>query len=233
MIIYPTGGLSNKLRVLFSYYQHTSNLNRILYVMWDITEECPGFFLSYFLPIRNIRFIDFNKNNNNIKNKIERIKYNYKGSQWHSTYSSYENDIYDSLHLQKYMKDIIDNNIKKLGDRYISVHIRRTDHTYLATENKDYTKDIEFIHFINKHDDYNLYIATDNKETQNIFHTLYKNRIKVIKFIDEKYKYRRRKTNLGDSIIDLYMCVHSDYFMGSGFSSYSHLIEHFRRKLKK
>ena len=54
MIIYPTGGLSNKLRVLFSYYQHISNLNRILYVMWDITEECPGFFLSYFCLLETL-----------------------------------------------------------------------------------------------------------------------------------------------------------------------------------
>ena len=229
MIIYPTGGLSNKLRVLFSYYQYTSKINKILYVIWDITEECPGFFLNYFLPINNIKIIECYKHN---KNDINRIKPDYKGSHWHPTYSPYENDIYGSLHLHKHMKDIIENNIKKLGNRYISVHIRRTDHIYLAKKNNNYSKDIEFVNFINKYDDYNLYIATDNKETQDIFYKLYKNRIKVIKFIDDKYKCRRRKTNLGDSIIDLYMCIHSEHFMGSGFSSYSHLIEHFRKKIE-
>ena len=58
--IIPTGGLSNKLRVIFSYYAKAKKINKKLYVLWNECNACNGFFLNYFEPIENIVF---NKNN--------------------------------------------------------------------------------------------------------------------------------------------------------------------------
>ena len=56
----------------------------------------------------------------------------------------------------------------------------------------------------------NLYIATDNRTTQQLFFNKYKDRIKVIKLITNNNK--ARQTSLKTAIIDLYMCAHSSKF---------------------
>ena len=63
---------------------------------------------------------------------------------------------------------------------------------------------------------------SSNEITYNKFKTKYKNRIKFD--YHETNNNRLRKTSLKDSIIDIYMCIYSDDFMGSGWSSFSDLI---------
>jgi len=114
-----------------------------------------------------------------------------------------------------------------LNKNYISVHIRRTDHIQLAKYNNRYTDDEEFINFLDKSDNNkNIYIATDNKITYNKFKKKYQNRIKI-----DYHKTNNnslRKTSLQDAIIDIYICVYSDDFMGSGWSSFSRVIKSLR-----
>ncbi len=114
---------------------------------------------------------------------------------------------------------------------YISVHIRRTDHILLAKEYNRFTTDEDFINFINQNDNYNLYLATDNFETQQKFYELFKKKIKFINFIN-KNNNNLRKTSLNYAVIDLYMCIYSYKFMGSGFSSFTDYIIHQRENIK-
>lgn len=132
---------------------------------------------------------------------------------------------YDKLKLKSYMKKIIFDKVDILNKNYISVHIRRTDHIHLAIKNNCYTTDEYFIDFLDKSDK-NIYIATDNKKTYNKFKVKYQERIKF-EYHQTNYK-SLRQTSLQDAIIDIYMCVYSDDFKGSGWSSFSDLIKSLR-----
>jgi len=216
--IKPTGGLCNYLRVIFSYYEYARKNNLELNVIWIKSNACPGYFLDYFEPITNVNFINY----------IEKdAKIDYEGYQWHPNFNPYQIYVYSELKLKSYLQKIVDDKLDLLNKNYISLHIRRTDHIELAKSNNHYTDDKEFIDFIDKSDNNkNIYIATDNEITYNKFKEKYQNRI--------KFDYHKtnnnslRKTSLQDAIIDIYMCVYSDDFMGSGWSSFSDLIKRLR-----
>ena len=118
--------------------------------------------------------------------------------------------------------DILKNN-------YVSVHIRRTDLEESIKNTNLYLADEVFIDFLDKSDDNKkIYIATDNEITYNKFKNKYQNRIKFD--YHKTYNDRLRKTSLQDAIIDIYMCVYSNDFMGTVWSSFSDLIKILRLK---
>jgi hypothetical protein len=212
LTIQPTGGLCNFLRVIFSYYEYTRKNNLELNIIWIKSNECPGYLLDYFEPIPHISFtyaVD------------KYVKIDYKG---HLPLKNFKPK-YDKLKLKPYIKKIIFDRVDILNKNYISVHIRRTDHIKLAKLRNYYTTDEDFIDFLDKSDK-NIYIATDNKNSYNKFKEKYQERI--------KFEYHQtnekslRQTSLHDAIIDMYMCVYSNDFKGSGWSSFSNLIKNLR-----
>uniref|UniRef100_A0A6C0J8K2 Glycosyltransferase n=1 Tax=viral metagenome TaxID=1070528 RepID=A0A6C0J8K2_9ZZZZ len=214
IIIKPTGGLCNYLRVIFSYYEYARKNNSELHVIWIKSNSCPGYFLDYFEPIPHV---SFNK-------QIDKdVKIDYNGC---FTMKNFQPK-YDKLKLKSYIEKIVFDKLDILNKNYISVHIRRTDHIQLAKYNNRYTDDEEFINFLDKSDNNkNIYIAADNEITYNKFKKKYQNRIKI-----DYHKTNNnslRKTSLQDAIIDIYICVYSDDFMGSGWSSFSGLIKSLR-----
>ena len=146
--IVPTGGLCNKLRVIFTYYMFAKAQNKLLYVIWEEDEECPGYFLDYFEQVDGIIFDKTNSRKLNI---------DYKGAQRKAKY--FPN--YENLKLNQYLKEKITSRIELLNNNYIAVHIRRTDHTELAKGKGIYTSDETFFKFIDEDKQAcNLYIAT-------------------------------------------------------------------------
>jgi len=71
------------------------------------------------------------------------------------------------------METGLPEEVKKLNNKYIAVHIRRTDHSKLAKKNNSFTNDKQFMTFINNNKGLYLYLATDNRKTQNIFYKKY------------------------------------------------------------
>ena len=248
IVVYPTEGLCNKLRVVFSYYQKALEKKEELVVIWDDTEQCNGYFLDYFEPVKNIRFV---------KNNKEAYPVDYKGYQCCEGYrpytSKYQSNFFEKLVPLPYLISVMDERRKLLKDKYIAVHIRRTDHSDLARENERYTHDNEFHEFINENGTYNVYLATDNLQTQKAFLEHHSERIKCIKLADggdrvdapvsrfaslinpfnqdKRRKPNLRKTSLEHAIIDLYMCIYADKFMGSGYSSFSNFITYMRERI--
>ena len=211
-VIQPTAGLSNCLRVVFSYYYYAKSQNLHLIVIWKVTSSCNGFFLDYFEEIDGITFYKDNYSN---------FKINYTGYNFHKKFNPYKKFIYKELKLKPYLIYTLTKK-KSIIKNYISVHIRRTDHVTLAKKKKLFTNDEEFIKFINENkNNKNIYIATDNHNSYNKFKKLYQKKVKL-------YYYNttsdRRKTKLREAIIDIYMCVLSDKFKGSGYSTFSDLI---------
>ena len=217
-VIKPNGGLCNYLRVVFSYYIKARKLNQELVVIWKITSECNGFFLDYFMPIKNITF----KKENN-----DKLKINYCGCYANKNYKIN----YSMLELLPELKNIILSKMDILNNNYNAIHVRRTDHTNLAKKKNKYTSNEMFFEFIDKNKDNKcIYIATDNQKTYNEFKDIYKDNIKI-NYHNEINGLR--KTSLKDAIIDLYMCVYANNFMGSGYSSFSGLINTIRKMDKK
>jgi hypothetical protein len=209
MIIKPRGGLCNRLRVIFSYYEYAISINKPLIVLWIKSSDCNGYFLDYFEPIPNVTFLT------TMTNDIY-----YEGCSKHPTFLPN----YTCLKLSHFMKELILSK-KQIIDEYISVHVRRTDHTDLAIKKNKYTKDADFFSFLDKYEK-NIYIATDNEETYTMFKQKYNNQIKLDYHKNNTNSLRH--TSLQDAIIDIYMCVLSEHFMGSGHSSFSDLIKELR-----
>ena len=217
-VIQPTGGLCNYLRVVFSYYIKACELNEELVVIWNITSQCNGFFLDYFKPIKNITF----KKENN-----DKLKINYCGCYANKNYKIN----YSMLELLPELKNIILSKMKILNNNYNAIHVRRTDHTNLAKKKNKYTSNEMFFEFIDKNKDNKcIYIATDNQKTYNEFKDIYKD---IIKINYHNELNGLRKTSLKDAIIDLYMCIYANNFMGSDYSSFSSLINSIRKMDKK
>jgi len=211
------GGLNNKLQVLLSYLYKANKENKKLKIMWHIYSECPERFDKLFQPIDNVEIIY-------VKNDIKSIENDY------NVYNE-ENKIYIKKNYYSLLKPLPEiqndiNNVKeKLGNNYIACHIRRTDalthHTY-----KKYTKqDDEYIDFINQYpNEYNIYIATDCRDTQQKFIDLYGDRL-IYKKIENNTNLRQ--TSLQDAVVDMYVCAGATYFMRS-HSTFSNTIEYLR-----
>jgi hypothetical protein len=213
IIIQPVGGLCNYLRVIFSYYEYAKSVNSQLTVLWEKTNSCNGHFLDYFEPISNIIFISKKPENSSIYYKGCSVCPNFKPN-------------YTELKLLPFMKEKIINKLKIIGTNYISAHIRRTDHISLAMKNNKFTSDKEFEDFIENNNNFNVYIATDNIDTYNKFKKKYNNRIKLD--FHNTLPNNLRHTTLEDAILDIYLCVYSTHFMGSGWSSFSDFINQLR-----
>jgi hypothetical protein len=70
-----------------------------------------------------------------------------------------------------------------------------------------------------------IYIATDNKDTQDIFINKYNDRLIIKKIIPSK---NLRQTSVQDAVVDIYICAGAKYFMGSIGSSFTDLINYIR-----
>uniref|UniRef100_A0A6C0HN41 Glycosyltransferase n=1 Tax=viral metagenome TaxID=1070528 RepID=A0A6C0HN41_9ZZZZ len=226
--VVTTGGLCNMLRVTFSYLLKAKSENKVLNVFWQPTDACPQHFLELFQPVNGLNFIN-SINNLNIADKADKTDIAYIGFD---AYSETNTPLmYAELKpLPKYnpwyASELTQRFAFALNEPYIAVHIRRTDHSVDAKQNNKYTSDEDFIKFIDDNPNINLYIATDNRATQDKFYARYKNRIKGIKFIEPSIYLRQ--TSLGIAVIDIFVCVNAVKFMGSGWSSFSDLINDIR-----
>lgn len=239
IVIEVRAGLCNRLRFLIpliNLINKENNMKNKVIIIWPIDDHCNGFYLDYFRDIKNIVF---NKNKKSIKKLINKEKDNisFINNINEKRILSYNEklNIFDKQFFK--LNDTIYNKIKgilkNLSNNYISVHIRRTDLDAHLKYKKIYeqrTTDKDFINFIEKNKKYNLFIATDNLETQELLMKKYSERIKYIKMINDKDK-NKRKTNLEDAIIDLFLCICSNKFKGTFYSSFSDFIEMVRNNI--
>lgn len=207
-IIVPTGGLCNRLRVIFSWLQYSIEQQKHLMIIWQQCEECPGIFLDYFKCPSNCTFIE------------NQETYTYKGCLIHPLIKIDKNT-YKDLILKDEIDLLLTNTINEYG-KYNSVHIRRTDlNPLLKRANQHYTSDDLFYDFIHKSDKM-VYLATDNADTQIKYYNLFPQKILIRSFIQPKDKLRQ--TPIKDAILDAFICINSDKFLGTHYSSFSNFI---------
>lgn len=106
-----------------------------------------------------------------------------------------------------------------------AMHIRRTDHVRLAKSVGQFTELEEFEKFAAKayEQHCSLYLATDCPDVQRAFPSAFYN-CKLA-----KPAQALRPTSLSDSLVDVLMCAHAAVFKGSRYSSFSELINTYRK----
>lgn len=217
-------GLSNRVRTILGFLQVCDYYNKKLNVIWIEDNTCNGFFLDYFKPIRNVNFI--NKN----------VKSNYEGQNTIENICSNYNIPFDKKILYGNIKliDDLEYKIQTYINKYniqniIGIHVRRTDYTgnIIGKILNGSNPDEEFFNYIEKYSNDKFFIATDNKETQDLYINKYKGRILFYSKI--KITDNLRKTTLEDAIIDIYILSYNKKIKGTYNSSFTE----FARCLKK
>ena len=205
IIVEPTGGLCNRLRVVFSYIGLSAKESKVLEVVWRKNRDCDGFFLDFFEDVPGAVFVDSPSGD-----------IFYKGC-----YPLGVPD-YGNLRLRPTMEKRVRERIDSIGGKYLAAHIRRTDHVELAKSKGLFTGDEVFADFFEKNEG-KIFIATDNPETQAKFKNIYKDRLFIFSHIEESADHRM--TSLEDAVLDIYTCANSSEFIGTRYSSFSDFIK--------
>ena len=250
MIIRQDSGLCNRLRTVFSFYQAALRDGEHLTVVWEPNLPCPGFFLDYFEPVPGMTFVD------DVRKAEGRVhvcaNQDFDGADFvgdcHPDFHHTEHWIYEELKPLPHIIKRVQDNVLACESRFAAAHVRRTDiigPQTVGVKPETITTDDEFYKFFDELQDYNIYVAADNRTTQDELIARYGSRIKAIKLIDYTnrsivealqrepgkpwerlpgHSVRFRHTDLEDAVVDLYTCVEANHFKGSGASSFSHLI---------
>lgn len=198
IIIHPFGGLCNRLRVILSAISE----HKKIFVIWDKNPEIANtHFLDVFEPIPQLTFIE--------KGRGIRTCHEFNDS-WRTNVKL----LTPVNEIEKKVKAIRNS----LNVSYIALHIRRTDFSdRLATQ--DYGMYFSFIESNNSQN--NVYLATDNQDTLDVFKDRYPKRILNSSLFQSNSK---RQTSLQDSVIDIVVCANATNFLGTEGSSFSEMI---------
>lgn len=218
MIIRCDSGLCDRLRVLCSYYYYAKSINEKLQFDWKVNIFCNGHFLDVFEEIDGIEFL----NNNN-------TNYYYKGHENHVDFCPKNFFIFNILKPKEKIKEKIKQNLKILGKDFLSIHVRRTDQLKLR-EPHQITQYEDFFEFIKKNNK-KVFLATDNRVSQNIFLSYFKDRIYFTEEIVPSENLRQ--TSLENAVVDLFTCIESKDFMGTDCSGFTWFVECYRAFYKK
>ena len=221
VIVMATDGLCNRLRVTLSYAAFARSRARPLLVVWPIANVCPGEFTEAFAPLAGVVFCEqppaglraaFCPASHNFHPEVR------AGGEAACT------ACYAALRPSAAVAARVEANLAALGADFLSLHVRRTDHWGSTATDNDYAA------FIDRHAPADVYLATDNAQTQAGFmrSPAHGHRIKALTAIapDES---RLRQTSLADAAVDLFTCAAAGGpFKGCYTSSFSDTIVRLR-----
>ncbi|KAL1515868.1 hypothetical protein AB1Y20_002483 [Prymnesium parvum] len=220
IVVLVTDGLCNRLRVVASYALVARREGRPLTVVWPRTRECAhGLFTDAFAPIPNVEFVEDAPEG--VRPRFAPCAHDFhpaiKGTRG-------EDDCYELLALLPELAAAVDATVRACGPQFVSVHIRRTDHWGSTVTDADFDR------FISTYPEHNVYIATDNVETQKHLMQRFRPRARVHAPICDGAGSQLRQTSLMQAVIDLYCSAAADGpFKGCPTSSFSDTIFRLRR----
>lgn len=214
-------GLCNRLRVLFSWREYARERKQQLTMVWPKFRACDERFDNLFAPVPGVTFEyedrtgSFAHNGWQICRKGNRhIAFNYR----------------DLIPI----KEILDHVAWRqqwLGNKYVAVHIRRTDHLkYAAAAHFRPTPDEDFVAFLDRYRTAKIYLATDDFETYSKFKIRFGDRLAPPQAFKPPEQVNLRTTTIQDAVADIWLCRGASQFMGSFGSSFSKLIVALRRE---
>ena len=228
--LYSHSGLCNRLRLFSCYRERAEIEDKDIEMHWVQCLACWMPFDELFCPIPRVNFV-YKKHGKNARRsrpansaiglaKIEPEKLN-----------NFYLDIVPLQHIQ----EEIDSLRGALGDDYTACHVRRTDICRIQQKyNKVAPTDQDFFDFIEDNSSSKVFIATDNKDTQSTFERVLGDRavFSAILSSNGSRRWPKRTTSVEHAVIDLFLCIHAENFMGTTCSSFSGFIEAYREGLE-
>ena len=243
VIIQPSGGLCNRMRVINSSLELAKRKNTKLLVLWYCADELNAPFESLFEPVEEFQVINFTSLKDLRKlwyQLTARTKINNEDIENNKTDGVLNQDFFDSIKLPAYiftwehfyptdeyfklfkptaeLQKRIDAVTKYFTEDMVSVHIRRTDQvTSIA-----YSKTENFIDLMNReiseNPDVKFFLATDDKEEESLLRKTFPGRI-----VSNENRTLRRDSLDGmyDALLDLYCLSACKKIIGSYYSSFT------------
>ncbi len=242
LIIQPSGGLCNRIRVINSAYELAKKRKDSLIVLWLVNDELGCTFESLFQPVKDIKIINIHSkwnikkifyqltantkvNNSDIENnKTDGVLHEdfYKKlgkrtfiSTWEHFYPSSD---YRFFKPANEIQSKINAITKDFGDSCVGVHIRRTDHTWAieSSSSNGFADAIE--KEISNNPSARFYVATDDIKEENFLRDKFGSKI-----ISNQNKTLNRNSvdGMHDALIDLMCLASTTKIFGSYFSSFT------------
>lgn len=242
IIIQPSGGLCNRMRVINSAHILAQKKNCKLLVLWKMCDElnCP--FEELFLLPKEFPVINFRSNFN-----IKKLFYQLKAKQrFQNTdieknktdgvlHTDFLNRLSSSVYISTWehfypakdyhlfvptasLNQRIDTIAKNFGEHAVGVHIRRTDHTWAIANSKSDKFSNAIRQELAKFPDAKFYIATDDIAEEE---RLRKEFGDAIISNTSKTLARDSVEGMHDALIDLFCLAKTNKIFGSFYSSFT------------
>ena len=243
VIIQPSGGLCNRMRVINSSLELAKRKGTKLLVLWYCADELNAPFEALFQPVDEFQVINFTSLKDLRKlwyQLTARTKISNADIENNKTNGTLNQDFFDSIKLPAYiftwehfypadeyfklfkptaeLQKRIDEVTKHFTKDMVSVHIRRTDQvTSIA-----YSKTENFIDLMNReiteNPDVKFFLATDDKDEEALLRKTFPGRI-----VSNENRTLRRDSLDGmyDALLDLYCLASCKKIIGSYFSSFT------------
>ena len=227
--LYSHSGLCNRLRLFSSYRERSQLENKPIEMHWIESIQCWKKFSDLFHPIAGVDFVYRKHGKNMRKTRPE----NSSISLCPISEEKYNRFLLDIKPLPKIQADV-DYITRHAGPNFGACHVRRTD---IITIQKKYNQtpptNEDFFNFIEENNFDKVVLATDNKETQDIFTKRWGDKIILTTKIgwNGSKRWPRRTTSISRAVVDLFLCINSRKFMGTVCSSFSDFIEGYRKGL--
>ena len=243
VIIQPSGGLCNRMRVINSSLELAKRKGCRLLVLWYCAEELNAPFESLFQPVEEFQVINFTSLKDLRKlwyQLTARTRINNADIENHTTDGVLDSDFFDSIKLPAYLftwehfyhadeyfklfkptaelQRRIDGVTKHFTKDMVSVHIRRTDQAVSIA----HSKTENFIDLMNREIEANpevtFFLATDDKEEEALLRKTFPGKI-----VSNENRTLRRDSLDGmyDALLDLYCLASCKKIIGSYFSSFT------------
>ena len=201
-----TTGMNDRMTQMMSYVHKARLLGLELEVHWPVTPECPGHFLDNFEPIPEVSFVSGYRP--------------YDTGKCTSDYTDLDTVgrlAVELIFARTHIRDEVDRQKNELGDRYIAVQVRTTDHNNFNP----------LSYYFDRLDGTSLpiFLATDAAGVQRAFTERYGDRVKYEPIIPSG---AFRQTSLSRAVCDWGVCIDATGFIGCKLSGFAKFIYRFR-----
>lgn len=243
VIIQPSGGLCNRMRVINSSLELAKRKNTELLVLWYCADELNAPFEALFQRVKEFKVINFTSLKDLRKlwyQLTARTKISNEDIEMHTINGTLDQDFYDSIKLPAYiftwehfypadqyfklfkpteeLQKRIDQVTKHFTQNMVSVHIRRTDQINSIA----YSKTENFIELMKREIENDpkvtFFLATDDREEEALLRKTFPGRI-----VSNENRTLRRDSLDGmyDALLDLYCLAAGKKIIGSYCSSFT------------
>lgn len=229
IVVHCTSGLGNRLNTILAFYYVCRQYKIPLTIIWMKDGACNGEYNELFQDIDGVSVISeraepvYYTGCVTIRNLLEYLGFSYR--------RSIEYELFSVIRLWPHIWLEVTNFVQKHSiQELVGIHVRRTDLTgnWLGILINGFNSDADFCKFIEKKSqEKSFFLATDNRETQQIYTQKYGLRAKYYKVVP--YSSNLRKTSLKNAIIDLYILSFCRRIKGTRNSSFSDLARIIRR----